>query len=110
MKIVASILAAVLVILIIYLSSSRMPLELHQVDELPPGEVNPPLRKLDSNSRIPTGARLWFDTNRSSYARVLDEDPGYDFTGQCAPAILIEARSGTQWVPRSALQRSWTDR
>lgn len=110
MKIVASILAAALVIVMIYFSSSGMPLELHQDDELPPGEVNPPLRRLDSDSKIPTGARLWFDTNRSSYARVLDEDPGYDFSGHRAPAILIEARSGTQWVPRSALQASWTDR
>lgn len=108
-KLIISICIGALMILALYLSSPGFPSELHQDHELPAGKVNPPLRRLDSASVIPTGAGLWFKTNRTSYARALAHDPAHPFSDQPAPATLIQARSGTQWVPRSSLQGSWTD-
>ena len=85
------------------------PVELRPDHPVLPGRTNPPLRKLDESSVIPVGAKLWFKTNRTSFGVVISRASEHDFANHSGPAVLVKDITQEIWMPRPALNGSWTD-
>jgi hypothetical protein len=109
MKILASIAIAAAAAFAFYASLPYPPAP--PADEpLPPGQTNPPLRRLNGSNSIPSGARLWYRTNSLPFGQIVRCADHLFPDGQTEPGVLIRFRAGEQWIPRRSLFNSWTDK
>jgi hypothetical protein len=86
------------------------PVEIHPDQPILPGRTNPPLHQINATTFLDVGARLWFKTNRTPFARVISTADDHAFARHTGSAVLVRDFNQEFWISRPALNGSWTDR